>query len=385
MNDIPDKYINPDILFNIKKCVNMSGNEKIELGDKIIYVDKLIDIKNELNNVFKIIDVMEQKYPNKWHDVVARKIKIFDNIKYELKNKHKIKHVSNAWLKLFEILREYPIVKNNDKITSVHMCEAPGSWIVCFQYYLMNYTKVKTHAWYAQSLNPESKQIRDKYGKVFQDQYNLMRDFPKKWIFGETCIGDITDVENILSYKKLLPNEIDVMTFDCGLRVEYHEDKEIKLGKIFMAKIILVLSLLSNGGNFISKIYFPYVTQLNISLIYILYNSFDQLIFTKPLTSRPSNQELYMIGIGYKGFEDIEYLIEKFKNYDINKPITNVSEDFLKQFVEITKCHVDRQIGSLHRTLYYFNNFDKIKDWSHIETLKKIMTKKWINKNLELT
>jgi hypothetical protein len=48
-----------------------------------------------------------------------------------------------AWLKFYEILSEYRCLETNtQKLTSLHLCEAPGGFITSLNHYIsLNYSK----------------------------------------------------------------------------------------------------------------------------------------------------------------------------------------------------------------------------------------------------
>ena len=66
-----------------------------------------------------------------------------------LRSEQNIPLLTQAWLKFFEILVEFPELTSNDDLKSLHLCEAPGAFISA----LVHYTK-KPVDWYGSSLNP---------------------------------------------------------------------------------------------------------------------------------------------------------------------------------------------------------------------------------------
>ena len=66
-----------------------------------------------------------------------------------LRSEHNIPLLTQAWLKFFEILVEFPELTNAENLKSLHLCEAPGAFISA----LVHFTK-KPVDWFGSSLNP---------------------------------------------------------------------------------------------------------------------------------------------------------------------------------------------------------------------------------------
>lgn len=55
-----------------------------------------------------------------------------------------------------------------------------------------------------------------------------------------------------------------------------------------------MLSTLRQGGTFVCK-FFDMFTEFTVDLVWLLYQLFDEICITKPLSSRPANSERYVI------------------------------------------------------------------------------------------
>ena len=60
--------------------------------------------------------------------------------------------VTNAWLKMYEILNNVDILDDIEHLNAFHLCEAPGAFILSLNHYLK--TRNISYNWYAQTLNP---------------------------------------------------------------------------------------------------------------------------------------------------------------------------------------------------------------------------------------
>ena len=352
-----------------------------ELSYDYSYVfDNLKKIKTKLYHFHYIIDTREQR---QWKNV-SKKIKLYDDIKYYLKYQYNIINTSNAWVKLYEILSTFPLINENNKtFKTFNMCEAPGSWIFCLNHYLKTHTTNEDFDWTIQSLNPNEPSNR-KYGAIFADDYGLMKKYPERWKYGVLNTGDITEVENIKSYGKIVDKDIDLITSDCGIRVAYDKDKEVAVSKLNLAQVIMILSLLPVGKHCVLKTYIPFSEMAVVNWLYILFCSFDKMTLCKPLTSHPSSEEVYIVCMGYKGISEnfLNYLYSCLENFDIKKgllPIKTISNNFLKQLEELNDKYVKKTIYSLNRTFFYYDNYDEFysENSSRIEKIKKQNSVKW--------
>ena len=141
--------------------------------------------------------------------------------------------VSQAWLKMYEIITDCNLIPTNRKgvYKSFHICEAPGTFISCLNNYIHTKTKYDKFEWKAQSLRKNKGMGKD---TAFGDDFGLIRRHRNNWDWGVDGTGDITNIENIQHYAKVVkeiqkpihqnyitPNTlnhpIDLITSDCGI------------------------------------------------------------------------------------------------------------------------------------------------------------------------
>ena len=271
--------------------------------------------------------------------------------------------VSHAFLKLYEIFVSYDFFKNFDEVNSFHICET-GQIVAALGHYMVSNMKNKKWSWCGQTLNHKSDINVKKYGSgIFADNYGLMKKFPKNWTFGPKDTGDITDIDNINYYAKNY-NKINFITSDCGITKEDLEGyihKEYSTSVLTLCEILLSLKMLQKNGCFIIKVFMPIKSKINISLLYILYQSFEKVSIYKPQMN-PGSLEVYVIGEGYKSCDSdvlnkIETLIksniEKMNGIDndsynniVNSTdndsyIIPVPEEFIKMHIEMTELMLE--------------------------------------------
>ena len=173
-----------------------------------IHIDNNKNLFNKLNEsrarlIFarKMIDYIDYK---KWGNITGKTLIYRGSLKKRVVPYTTIK-VSQALLKMYEILSLFNIFKkNNKKITTMSICEAPGQFIQAINHYLKTKTNNVKYDWYANSLNHLSKEVKKKYGNnIIDDTYGLIKRYPKRWLYGVDNTGDITNLKNIYSIKNV--------------------------------------------------------------------------------------------------------------------------------------------------------------------------------------
>lgn len=399
-NIIQNLQMNKDkLFFEKKKYLNQSFN-KFEVNNIHVhqtsyndnyFITQLQKNKRYLNAYRRTIDnkpnylFNESRIKNKsdylfWEDVIINPSKKIKTILYKNGG---CEMLSNAWLKLYELLSVFSndLFKNKE-INSFHLCEAPGAFVSAMNHYLNDNQYVKWK-WYAQSLD-DNKENNNNYNcSILGDQYNIMKKHKDKWLFGneEDNSGDITHL-NIIKYYKKLNLNINFITSDAGLYVhpKYINEQEIVLNKINFSQIVAILTILEKKGSAIFKTFMPLAEPLTTSLLYLLNNIFESMYITKPITSNLSNSELYVVCINYKGIKenDLNKLHKMMEDDNYNQMTSLFKQskeydDFLKQHNYYMKYFIDRQIKNIQSDHYLYLNY-------HNEYVKN----EYVNKNNQI-
>lgn len=355
-----------------KKSNNKNNMLKIELVD----VEESNTIKKIIGETVMASLVIDTRDPEEYKKI-KKMIKLYQtSLGYYLKDSGITingKNVSRAWTKMYEILTEIPIIlPKKNIIKSFHLCEAPGSFIESIKYYLKRNRNSQLD-WYAESLNPTHPDNIKKYGdNIISDDYNLMKHYPKRWVWGKDGTGDITNPENIKYYKKYCEN-IDLLTSDCGL--ENNIDNP-QINKVNYSQFLFMFNNLPNNGNCILKVFTPLKSQ-KISLLYIMYKQFKKLYFYKPMQN-PSSLEFYVIGINYKPLDNISInkMFNLLNNYDEDiSLVKKISKSFYIQLEKIMYDIYENYDKSIQKKIYYIDNFEMISE-KHKKYLKGIIHEK---------
>jgi hypothetical protein len=325
-----------------------------------------IDIPKDFNKQNSKIEMadytIDTRNINEWNKIkhIVRYYRPFDNDKHLrtiIEKKFNQQNISQAWIKMYEMITHFNLINNNDNFNTFHMCEAPGNFISAINHYIKTKTNIKKYDWYAQTLNPTMSDSRG-----FKDDFNYIENYSDRWIFGEDNTGDIMKTINIKYYRKYtLDRNISLLTSDCGIPEKFGRDD---ITKLHIAQLIFILYNLPQGGNFVAKMKFPITYPLQFNLYYKFYKNFNKLYFFKG-HQNPSSKEFYFIGINYNrdNFKnELETIIDILDNYDdnINKQV-KLPENFIYQLLKIHTVLINNYLFNFKRKLFYVDNYKYIK------------------------
>ena len=198
------------------------------------------------------------------------------------------------------------------------------------------------------------------------DRSGLMSNHPERWVWGKDSTGDITDPQNIISYKKYC-EDIDFMTIDCGVGSIRDPNP------VTYAQIVFLLTNLPKSKNFIMKMYIPFTPSIKSTLYYLLYKHFRELHFYKPLQN-PMSSESYVIGIYYTPLSKQKKIkMLKYKKiFDSEKsPFKgDIPTSFIRQLESVSRKLTDRYVHEIEKQIYYIDNLKAI-DNTHRNLLEK--------------
>lgn len=157
-----------------------------------------------------------------------------------------------------------------------------------------------------------------------------------------------------------------------------NQSQEMLYRNFLLANIILCFDTLNTGGNFVIKIYDSF-SLFTVSLIFILFKSFEKITIVKPFSSRPYSASKYIVCekfiemkpkiLNYlKNFYD-KYLELVKRGLDVQfvLPISEVtkSESFTNPLFEINQQITERRIDVLDQMIKYMTGgqiyrFDKM-------------------------
>jgi 23S rRNA U2552 (ribose-2'-O)-methylase RlmE/FtsJ len=334
--------------------------------------DNIADSHNLRQEIeMKIGDILDKNEQYKYKKQIKNITEYYTRgLKFYVEKKRYVPHkISNAYMKLWEILSLFPELINenydNDKkdFMVFQMAEAPGQFINCITRFLkVNRKNQYDYHWRANSLKPENYDNQKKYGKekenIFGDDYNLIRDNPDKWIWGADGTGDIINTNNIkwyreyiLKWSKEMKQNINLVTGDGGMIGSLE-----MMQKLDIAQMILTLATSQKGSSCVIKHFIPFINSIKnsydcegffICLAYSYIQHYEYVYLTKPVTSNPNSGEVYIVGVNFKGIDDnmIDMYCDMLDNYKENhcwfeqdkldKKVVKKIMDFIEECFEL--------------------------------------------------
>jgi len=371
-------------------------------------VEELLKIKARLNKSKKLMDAVGDRDKFDTFNDNQRGVNTLRGYRGVLVENYNAQVVTNAWLKLYEILHfiythriatgkvdedDKPIKVGAaempaGKFLSFHFAEAPGNFILALNHYLAVAEPTQEWSWMANSLRrlysgDRSRPLDDKYGLIGKN-----RD---KWKWGAECDGDITSPANIRSFAQ---DVNDVWGPKAGAHLVTADVKYVPSGgfnwdeeeafnvPVQAGQILCSLFTLAKGGSAILK-EFTLFEAASVSLTWLFVCCFDNVWIVKPVASRPSNSEIYLTGTGFKNNltdEQRESLLKYIKelrvwwsaeDYSVPPPAlfkkTDIPADFIDKLVRIGRTLAERQTVALESLIAKWNK----KEETSADILKK--------------
>jgi cap2 methyltransferase len=349
---------------NLNKWLNISDNEKYTY-----HYEELYEIKKKLNDAKHNLDKITNK---KKYDSIVDLIRPQDELRGRsgiLVTEYNAEIVTNAWLKMFELMIFVEI--KNKKFTTFHVAEAPGNFLLAINHKINTENSDIEWEWLASSYRELFNKSENNY---LIDQYHLIRKFQDNWIFGADGDGDITSPDNIVSFSQIIRtkfgHKVDLFTSDVKyvpVDVNFDEEERINL-PVHLGHLLCALVTLNPGGVMILK-EFTLLEASSVCMLYIMAYCFEKLHIVKPETSRPANSEIYIVGTGYKDNlteQELQKLLNimeyiRFMNTDCGSPAIftkdSIPTKFIDEIVEVQSSLAAHQISGLEQNLALFEKY----------------------------
>ena len=371
-----DDEFNMDTISSFKKLLNEKINEFTMLyGEKKEVNDNLETDKIRRYFDYEIRDILKKKL-NK--DITNAWIKMYEIlVTYEKKNDPLIKINNTETEDVHKKAQEqYPRIlqmTNNKIIETFHICEHPGKFIFAVNDYIkkmfVNSKHNFKHSFVFQSLNPKLNI------EAFPLDKKLIALENNKLDYGINNTGDITQIDNIQYYiDKYNKHNFKLITSDCGM--DFSEDftkQEEGLFHIFLSALIIAIGLSSNDTVYVFKM-FSLLDIKTIQLLYIACKFFSRVDILRLLTTKGFSGEIYCVcRYGNKKINKNE-IIEKLFDL-INHPNKLIYKKYDKLFIEritkINKLLTVRRILSINQLIFRIVNYNYVNDNKQILKIVK--------------
>jgi hypothetical protein len=274
--------------------ITISANTPRSLEDFSKLQHRLNTAKSQLNGI-----------PDKVYQALANAYDPY----FTLKRQIDAPGVTNAWLKMTELLAEMNLRPTTTATATTgakqtkprfHFeAEFPGAMIMAALYQCPGLDWVASSL--AEGITPAGSN-----GKALGDTYGLYKNNRQRWLMGQngkdTNNGDLTNPKVVVQLARAVRESGGATHYmaDGGFEVADHNRQEELTGDLNAGQITCGLLSLSPGGCFMTKQY-TFFTPRSINTITYLAGVFDEFWITKPRASRRLNSEIYLVGKGFKG------------------------------------------------------------------------------------
>lgn len=266
----------------------------------------------------------------------------------------KTRNKNRAFYKLLEVAKLFPDVFPILAMKTIHLCEAPGSFIDATEY-LCN----GLNNWHASSLCQKN--------SIQFYPYHLAAKKPNghsRVVFGDDGTGNILLIANswcIIHESGI--GKANLVTGDGGIELGDMDknDQELLSLPLICAQTYTAFRSLGTDGSFVLKLFDCFHLQTH-QLIHMCYRVFADVHIVKLRTSRISNSERYLVCTNYKGAapQDIMDHLEAvafrneltFRDYE---SVANIEESISESIWSIASQQI-RALGDCLALTTYFQS-----------------------------
>jgi 23S rRNA U2552 (ribose-2'-O)-methylase RlmE/FtsJ len=270
--------------------------------------------------------------------------------------------ISRSFFKLWEIIQDFNLIDNNRKTYNfLGLAEGPGGFIECFNYYRRRYCKDNNDRIFGMTL--KSTKVEVPGWKKSQRVINECKEI--QIVYGIDNTGNLYNPDNIEFLKDTINDgtkneKIDIATADGGFDFSNdYTNQELMMIRLLYCEIIGAFSTLKVGGHFVLKV-FDLFHKPSLDLLNYLTYFFNEVIITKPYSSRPANSEKYIVCKGFKGIESelLGGLIRMMGDFREDGQIASffdgkLDQEFINCIVAYETYHSVKQIKNIMKTLLY--------------------------------
>jgi 23S rRNA U2552 (ribose-2'-O)-methylase RlmE/FtsJ len=265
--------------------------------------------------------------------------------------------ISRAYYKLWEILHDFPVARQNSPMRYAALAEGPGGFIEAFFHYRRFYVNSESMDHIVHS-NDGIENIKDKaFAITLCDTkkpqipgWKKSQEFLQAYkdhihiSYGEDGTGNLYSIENINHFCQLFEEEkADFVSADGGFDFsDDYTNQEKTLYRLLLAEIIIGLRILRKGGAMVIKL-FDFMNVDTIEILYLLSCLFRKSYITKPFTSRVMNSEKYIVATGFLEIDKSMQLCinqDQFDTYIRAKQleiIRHIESQFVKRELSIIR------------------------------------------------
>lgn len=206
--------------------------------------------------------------------------------------------MSRGFYKMWELIVLFELVPTTSKFYSVHLAEAPGSFIQAVILYRDKFAKDTKHdTHYGITIHSEQKNVPEmerKFMAHYGDRLKIHKTVPLEHMRKGLDNGDLTLPDTILNLARINGGRAQLVTADGGMNWVNENLQEQEAMMLIFCEILSALYVQKLGGNFVIKLYETF-TIVSVKLLILLSNLYAEVHIIKPLMSRDSNSERYLV------------------------------------------------------------------------------------------
>jgi cap2 methyltransferase len=175
-------------------------------------IESLTAIKNSLNATKSLLN---SKDIEKWRGHTSKTNPCGLVVKH-LRKEVEPELCTQAWAKFYEILSSSNVIPlkciESKKLTSLHLCEAPGAFIASLNHYIKSNFERIQWTWLAATLNPFY-EGNDTKRMISGERFII--ETLSHWNFGESGDGDLMQLDNLTCLVQAVggAGKVDIVSF----------------------------------------------------------------------------------------------------------------------------------------------------------------------------
>lgn len=346
--DIFDEKITPLLTDNYDyPRFNLGFHHYIHTNKDKMIVLKEFDGKKQ---VYRIMNKFERSVDNYDTDIDA-----VSKIYFDISPKPNI--LSRGFFKLWELFFMFKLIDpSQDNFISAHLAGDSGSMIQSVILFRDKFCKKysKDDKYYGVNLNNNTD---DKHISLLDSGFI---DFYKKEKPTRFTTGSLDN------------KKADFITADGGYNWDDETIQEQEATKLILGQIVTALNIQKKGGNFVCKMYEMF-TMVSVQILCVLKHFYKQVYVVKPLMSRGSNSERFLVCMDFKygsgdkkaqqNIQQLEQILDKMNSQKLE--LTNLSNGFIPSLdllSAITKANTlitNRQLININNIIAFIesNNY----------------------------
>ncbi len=349
------------------------------------------------NKFYYVVNPFEHKI-NDYKEDMTEVTKKYFNMSKEDPN-----IMSRAFYKMWEIIYYFDLASEKN-MTYAALAEGPGSFLQAVLKFREKFGfDMKQDKYFGVTIHPENgrniemgKQFMNYYKKRYPDLLNIHKTYPreKAMKYKSRSNGDLTEVKTISLFKKEIAKTkkyADLVTADGGFDWDDENYQEQEAYMLVLGEIIGALRVQNKNGNFVLKI-FETFTMTSLKMIYLLSSFYEKVYICKPMFSRESNSEKYVVCKGFKydqkkdktklenRISQLEFILENMRTDQFLQdifPNLILPEDYIKMFQFMNINIANKQQIMINKIVTYIKENNYFGDMYHNYRDEQIKATKW--------